>query len=174
MRACQEKILKPTRILKREGYLMEKKARFKIDGPAGTIADIDVLDPKITGFPREEVKAVIFIPYFTGSPYLERGVAWHLEHPIYGSGSFRVEKDDGTAVIVSPIFFSDKNIFKTHFSGLEHWNIEFWWYKEGESHKLVDKIPGSNIHQLGKTGYLEVIASGTGFPTFKYHIDWKS
>jgi hypothetical protein len=153
---------------------MEKAAHFRIDGPAGNIADVDVLDPKITGFPKEKIRSVGFIPCFSPTPYLEKGVAWHWEHPTYGSGSFRIEKDDGTAVIVSPIFFADKNPLKSHFSGLEHWNIEFWHYEEGKPPKKVKEIlSGSNVHQLDKTGYLEIVASGTGFPTFKNRIDWK-
>jgi hypothetical protein len=120
---------------------MEKKARFKIDGPAGTIADVDVLDPKITGFPKERVRSISFIPCFSANPHLEKDVAWHWEHRVYGSGSFRIEKDDGTAVIVSPIFFADKNLLKSHFFGLEHWNIQFWWYKEGKKQKMVNEIP---------------------------------
>jgi hypothetical protein len=152
---------------------LEKKARFKIEGPAGTIADVDVLDPKITGFPKERVRTVNYNPYFPGNPYLEKGVAWNPDHAAYGSGSFRVEKDDGTAVIVSPILFSDKNVYKNHFSGLEHWNTEFWWYKEGETPKRVCRVPGTDMHGFDKTSYLEIIASGTDFPTFKIRLDWR-
>lgn len=36
----------------------EIKANFKITGPSGIIADIDILDPSITGFPKHEVKDV--------------------------------------------------------------------------------------------------------------------
>ena len=153
---------------------MEKEAHFQILGSAGSIANVDILDQKITGVPKKEVRTVSFIPAFPGNPYLEKGVAWHWEHACYGSGSFRIEKDNGTAVIVSPIFFADKNVFKSHFLGLEHWNIEFWYYEEGKPPKKVKEIlSGSSIHQLGKTDYLEIVASGTDFKTVKNRIDWK-
>lgn len=99
----------------------------------------------------------------------------HWEHAIYGSGSFFIKKTDGKTLVISPIFFADENIFKTHFDGLKHWNTEFWRYTQGETPKTVKRIvpKGSknDIHQIDKTEWLEIVASGSGF-SFRKRIQW--
>jgi hypothetical protein len=154
---------------------MSIEARFMISGSSGILFDIDVLDPSMTGLSKFEIAKVRYSPYFPLAPYLESGVAENWEHAIYGSGSFFIEKTDGKTLVISPIFFADKNIFKTHFNGFEHWNTEFWRYIQGETPRTVKRIvpKGSkdDIHQINKTEWLEIIASGTGF-SFKNRIQW--
>ena len=156
---------------------MSLEARFKITGPNGVITDIDILDESIVGFPKREIINVIFHPHFPGNPYLERGVAYNLGHPCFGSGSFYIERNDGTVRIISPILFTDENLTRNPFNffGLKHWNTECWMYNKGEKPQKVKEIPGYEyVHQIGKTNWVEIEASGSTFPSFKYHIDWKS
>jgi hypothetical protein len=150
----------------------EIKARFKITGPSGVIADIDILDPEITSFRKEDIKEVKVSPFFPGNPYLESGVAWHWDHACYGSISFFVTDFNDNTEIISPIFFHDKST--THFGGSIHWNTEFWRYREGNpADKPVKSLPKTNIHQIGKTDWIELEASGTGFPTYKNRLEWE-
>ena len=154
---------------------MSVQAHFKISGSSGVFLDIDVLDPSMTGFPKSEVAGVSYSPYFPLHAYLKSGVAEHSGHACHGSGSFRIERTDGKVLIMSPMFFADKNIYRTHFGGLEHWNTEFWLFFEGEPRRKVKRPvrKGSkyDIHQIKKTKWLEITASGTGF-SFKNRIEW--
>ena len=149
----------------------EIKARFKIVGPSKVFVDIDILDPSITGYPKNEVKDVNTSPYFPGNPYLEPGVADHWGHACYGSMSFFVTMKDDTTRIISPIFYHDKST--SHFGGLTHWNTEFWRYTQGQAPKRVKRIPNYDVHQLEKTSWLEITASGSDFPTYKTRLEWQ-
>ena len=64
------------------------EAHFKIIALSGVIDNIDILDPTITGFPKNEVSGVKVSPYFPGYKYLEKGVVWHWNHAICGSMTF--------------------------------------------------------------------------------------
>jgi hypothetical protein len=118
-----------------------------------------------------EVKKVSCSPYFPGNPYLEKGVAWNRSHPCMGSISFLIDMKNGSTQVISPILFKDENPTKSlyHYGGLEHWNLECWQYLMGEEPKIVKKIPGTTLHQLGKTDWieLEAITNGT---SVKNHI----
>lgn len=68
------------------------------------------------------------------------------------------------------MFFADLNVNgkPKHFSGLEHWNIEFFRYYLGEKKpklkkRIVRKGSEYDVHQIKKTKWLEITASGTGF-----------
>lgn len=154
---------------------MSVEARFLISRSSGVLFDIDILDPSMTGFPKSEIAKVRYSPYFPLVPYLESGVAEHWNHAIYGSGSFFIEKTDGKTLVISPIFFADKNIYKTHFNGLEHWNTEFWCYIQGETPRKVKRIvpkgTRNDIHIVDKTNWLEITASGSGF-SLKNRMQW--
>jgi len=149
----------------------EIKARLKLTGPSGTIADIDILNQKITGFSINEVKDVTVSSHFPGSPYLEKGVATHWNHALEGSLSFHVTKRDDTVEIISPIFYQDKST--SHFHGLPHWNIEYWRYTQGETPKRVKQLANEYIHQIEKTDWLEVSSLVTDYPIYKVRLKWE-
>jgi hypothetical protein len=158
---------------------MSVEARFKISGASGVFCDIDMLDSSMTGFPRSEVVGVKYSSYFPLTPYLKSGVANHWGHACYGSGAFYVERIDGRVLVISPVFFADKNLDKKpgHFSGLQHWNTEFFRYYLGEEEavltkRLVPKGTQFDIHQIKKAGWLGITAMGTGF-SVKNRIEWK-
>jgi hypothetical protein len=132
-----------------------------------------MLDYSVLNANRNEVKSIYYSPYFPGNPYLERGVAWNPAHPCMGSGSFYIEMNDGSTRVLSPILFKDENPSKNpnHFGGLEHWNLECWDYTQGDQPKRVKSIPGTTLHQLSRSDWVDINVITNG-KSVKNHISW--
>lgn len=154
------------------------EAHLRISGASGVFHDVDILDPSITGFPKSEVAGVDYSSNFPLKPYLKKGVAEHWGHACYGSGAYHIKRRDGKTLAILPLFFADENLCKNpkHFSGHKHWNTEFFRFFLGENEpklekRIVKKGSPYDIHQVKKTKWLKIIASGTGF-SVEDRIDW--